>query len=74
MATPLRAVPAVEAEEAALARDQASFESFFEDTHPRPFGAFTVVTGSRHEAEEVMQDAYLAMRRAGGSAARCAAR
>jgi len=31
---------------------QASFESFFEDTRARLFGALMVVTASRHEAEE----------------------
>jgi RNA polymerase sigma factor (sigma-70 family) len=59
MDTQLHSVPAVEVQEGALAQDQASFESFFEDTHARLFGALTVVTGSRHEAEEVMQDTYL---------------
>ena len=50
MVVPLRS--AAEVEERALARGQASFESFFEDTRARLFGALMVVTGSRHEAEE----------------------
>jgi hypothetical protein len=48
--SPLRS--AAKVEERALARDQASFESFFEDTRARLFGALMVVTGIRHEAEE----------------------
>jgi RNA polymerase sigma-70 factor (ECF subfamily) len=37
----------------------ASFETFFEQTHQRLFGGLCLVTGNRHEAEELMQDAYL---------------
>jgi len=37
----------------------ASFETFFEQTHQRLFGGLCLVTGNRHEAEEIMQDAYL---------------
>ena len=36
-----------------------SFEDFFEQTHQRLFGGLCLITGNRHEAEEVMQDAYL---------------
>jgi RNA polymerase sigma-70 factor, ECF subfamily len=59
MATPLdgAAVPRTEGHE--VAETQASFETFFEDTHERLFGGLCLVTGDRHEAEEVMQDAYL---------------
>jgi len=59
MSAPLHSVPAVEAQEAAVAHDQASFESFFDPTHAQLFGALTVITGSRFEAEEVMQETYL---------------
>ena len=36
-----------------------SFEEFYADTHARLFTALCLVTGSRHEAEEVMQEAFL---------------
>lgn len=36
-----------------------SFESFFEGERSRLFGALCLVTGSRHEAEEIAQDAFL---------------
>ena len=36
-----------------------SFEDFFEQTHQRLFGGLCLITGNRHEAEDVMQDAYL---------------
>jgi RNA polymerase sigma-70 factor, ECF subfamily len=59
MATPVEraAVPRTEGHE--MAETQASFETFFEDTHQRLFGGLCLVTGNRHEAEDVMQDAYL---------------
>jgi RNA polymerase sigma-70 factor (ECF subfamily) len=37
----------------------SSFEDFFEGTHQRLFGAICLVTGSRYEAEEIVQEAYL---------------
>jgi RNA polymerase sigma-70 factor (ECF subfamily) len=36
-----------------------SFEAFFETHRRRLFGALTLVTGNRSEAEEIMQDAFL---------------
>lgn len=36
-----------------------SFEDFFEIEHGRLFGALALVTGDRHEAEDVMQEAFL---------------
>lgn len=36
-----------------------SFESFFEEHRSRLFGALCLVTGSRHEAEEIAQEAFL---------------
>jgi len=42
-----------------VAEAHASFETFFEQTHQRLFGGLCLVTGNRHEAEEIMQDAYL---------------
>jgi RNA polymerase sigma factor (sigma-70 family) len=59
MAIPLgRAAPA-ETERHEVAEAQASFETFFEQTHQLLFGGLCLVTGNRHEAEEIMQDAYL---------------
>lgn len=36
-----------------------SFEAFFEDHHADLFGALYLITRNRHEAEEIMQDAFL---------------
>ena len=36
-----------------------SFEAFYENTHARLYTALCLVTGSRHEAEEVMQEAFV---------------
>ena len=58
MAIPIgRATAVTEGHEVAQAH--ASFETFFEQTHQRLFGGLCLVTGNRHEAEEIMQDAYL---------------
>src|SRR5205823_649439 len=38
-----------------------TFEEFVESESARLFRALYLVTGSRHEAEEVMQDAFLAV-------------
>ena len=59
MATPLGRSTVAGSEGHEVAETQASFEAFFEDTHQRLFGGLCLVTGNRHEAEEVMQDAYL---------------
>lgn len=37
----------------------SSFEAFFDAERGRLFGALCLMTGDRHEAEEVMQDAFL---------------
>src|SRR5207249_2647958 len=37
----------------------ANFEAFFEAEHLRMFRALWLLTRSRHEAEELMQDAFL---------------
>jgi RNA polymerase sigma-70 factor (ECF subfamily) len=36
-----------------------SFEAFFEDQRPRLFRALLLVTRNAHEAEEILQDAFL---------------
>jgi len=49
-------------EGAAVFADWAStFEAFFEDQHAALFGALYLITRDRHEAEEIMQDAFLRM-------------
>ena len=37
----------------------ARFDTFFEEEHERLFKALYFVTGNRHDAEELMQDAFL---------------
>ena len=37
----------------------ARFDAFFQEQHERLFKALYFVTGSRHDAEELMQDAFL---------------
>src|SRR2546426_2135699 len=56
---PLRSVPGSGIPEAEVAEQPRSFESFFEAEHAGLFGALCLVTGNRHEAEEIMQDAFL---------------
>src|SRR5437773_9715963 len=41
--------------------DAPSFESFYEAERDGLFGALVLITGNRHEAEEVAQDAFLAL-------------
>ena len=36
-----------------------SFEDFYEIEHARLFGALVLITADRHEAEDIMQDAFL---------------
>jgi RNA polymerase sigma-70 factor (ECF subfamily) len=55
----LRSVPAEPGEEAALAGDTPSFEEFYEANFRRVFTALCLVTGDRHEAEEIAQDAFV---------------
>lgn len=56
-----RGVPArVDASAAEDAQGAAeSFESFFEEEHGNLFGALVLVTGDRHEAEELMQESFV---------------
>lgn len=42
-----------------IAEHPRSFEEFFASEHARLFGALCLVTGDRHESEEIMQDAFL---------------
>jgi RNA polymerase sigma-70 factor (ECF subfamily) len=59
MERPLRAVRDPSAVGAKVAEESRSFEEFFATEHARLFGALCLVTGDRHEAEEIMQDAFL---------------
>jgi RNA polymerase sigma-70 factor, ECF subfamily len=59
MEAQLRSVPAEPSQEAALAQTAPSFEDFYEASFRRLFTALCLVTGNRHEAEEIAQDAFL---------------
>jgi len=39
----------------------ARFDTFFEEEHERLYKALYFVTGNRHDAEELMQDAFLSL-------------
>ena len=59
MSAPMHSVP-VPDEGTVTARTQASaFEEFFRGEHARLFRALCLVTGDRHEAEDVLQVAFL---------------
>jgi RNA polymerase sigma-70 factor (ECF subfamily) len=45
-------------EKAAVAEEAPSFEEFYDATFRRLFTALCLVTGNRHEAEEIAQDAF----------------
>jgi hypothetical protein len=51
--------PDAQAMEATVAEAPLRFEEFFGAGHARLFGALSFMTGDRHEAEEIMQDAFL---------------
>jgi len=55
----LRSTPAVSGEEAALGEVALSFEGFYGSTFRQLFTALCLVTGDRHEAEEIGQEAFL---------------
>ena len=60
MASHVRAVPTPSSDESLVTREStSSFEEFFDAERGRLFGALAVMTGNRHEAEEIMQDAFL---------------
>jgi RNA polymerase sigma-70 factor (ECF subfamily) len=52
-------VPATSGEVTPVAEAAPSFEAFYEETHARLYTALCLVTGSRYEAEEVMQEAFV---------------
>jgi RNA polymerase sigma-70 factor, ECF subfamily len=55
----LRSVPAGPAQEADVGEMAPNFEGFYEATFRRLFTALCLVTGSRHEAEEVAQESFV---------------
>lgn len=55
----LRSVPAERAEGVYVGETAPGFEDFYEATFRRVFTALCLVTGNRHEAEEIAQDAFL---------------
>jgi RNA polymerase sigma-70 factor (ECF subfamily) len=55
----LRSVPAGAAEETDLRESAPSFQEFYEDSFRRLFTALCLITGDRHEAEEITQDAFV---------------
>ena len=59
MGGPVRSLPSPPLIEAGVAEQPRRFEEFFAAEHARLFGALCLVTADRHEAEEVMQDAFL---------------
>lgn len=60
MEVPLHAAPTDDAAEGE-GLQAVTFEAFVADHSTRLFRALYLMTGSRHEAEEVMQDAFLAL-------------
>ena len=59
MQTHVPSVTAEPGEKAAVAEEAPSFEEFYEATFQRLFTALCLVTGTRHEAEEIAQDAFV---------------
>jgi RNA polymerase sigma-70 factor, ECF subfamily len=57
----LRSVPDPSPERADDVTESIAFEDFFVAHKARLFGAISVMTGNRSEAEEIMQDAFLAV-------------
>src|SRR5687768_5596118 len=59
MRTNLGSLPAGPAEEADVGEAAPNFGEFYEATFRRLFTALCLVTGNRHEAEEVAQEAFV---------------
>jgi RNA polymerase sigma-70 factor (ECF subfamily) len=55
----LRAMPGTDVLGTGMTPEPQRFEEFFGAEHARLFGSLCLVTGDRHEAEEIMQDAFL---------------
>jgi RNA polymerase sigma-70 factor, ECF subfamily len=59
MEASIRSWPSILSEETGMTIAEVSFEEFFLAEHARLFRALCMVTGSRDEAEEVSQNAFL---------------
>jgi RNA polymerase sigma-70 factor, ECF subfamily len=59
MGAQLRPVPEPKGEGATMPAGAPSFEEFFHENHARLFASLCLVTGSRQEAEEIEQDAFM---------------
>jgi RNA polymerase sigma-70 factor (ECF subfamily) len=59
MEAQLRPVPAPNSEEAGVADQPRSFEDFYEASYRRLYTALCLVTGNRHESEDIMQETFL---------------
>lgn len=60
MIRPMRLAPATTGEDEQMTQPRA-FESFFEAERNGLFGALVLITGDRHEAEEIAQDSFLVL-------------
>ena len=61
MTRPLRLVASAGISIPEIVSEPQSFEDFFEAESPALFLRLCLITGNRHEAEEVMQDAFLSL-------------
>jgi RNA polymerase sigma-70 factor (ECF subfamily) len=61
MTRPLRLVASAGISVPENVSEPQSFEEFFEAESPALFRRLCLITGNRHEAEEVMQDAFLSL-------------
>jgi RNA polymerase sigma factor (sigma-70 family) len=51
----------IEADEPPVSRPPVAFEAFFDEQYPRLLRALFLVTGNEQEADELMQDAFIAV-------------
>ena len=70
MTRPLRLVASAGISIPEMVREPQSFEDFFEAESPALFRRLCLITGNRHEAEEVMQDWRRSVIRVDGSRGR----
>lgn len=61
MNRPLEIVPSAAAQPHDASMRTSDFEEFFHAERDGLFGALVLITGNRHEAEEIAQDAFLAL-------------
>jgi RNA polymerase sigma-70 factor (ECF subfamily) len=61
MTRPLRLVASAGTSIPEIVSEPQSFEVFFESESPALFRRLCLITGNRHEAEEVVQDAFLSV-------------